>query len=44
MIVGCIALDFLKAFDVLYQKILLKKLALYGSDELTLSYSKMTYP
>ena len=38
MIVGCIALDCRKAFDVLSHKILLIKLALYGCDELTLSW------
>ena len=37
-LVGYVTLDFRKAFDVLSQDIILKNLALYGCDELTLSW------
>ena len=37
-LIGCLALDFRKAFDVLPHKILLSKLSLYGCDELSLSW------
>ena len=37
-LIGCVALDFRKAFDVLPHKILLSKLFLYGCDELSLSW------
>ena len=37
-LVGSVTLDFRKAFDVLSHDIILKKLALYGCDELTLSW------
>ena len=39
-IVGCITLDFRKAFDVLSHEILIKKLSLYGCDDLTLLWFK----
>ena len=37
-LVGSVTLDFRKAFDILSHDIILKKLALYGCDELTLSW------
>ena len=42
-VVGCITLDFRKAFDVLCHEILNKKLALYGCDHLTLSWFSSYY-
>jgi hypothetical protein len=37
-LVGCVTLDFKKAFDVLSHEIILKKLELYGCDKLVLSW------
>ena len=37
-LVGCITLDFRKAFDVLSHDILIQKLALYGCDDISLSW------
>ena len=37
-IVGCVTLDFKKAFDVLSHAILIKKLELYGCDRLSLHW------
>ena len=37
-IVGCVTLDFKKAFDVLSHDILIKKLELYGCDRLSLHW------
>ena len=37
-LVGCITLDFRKAFDVLSHEILMQKLALYGCDDISLSW------
>ena len=42
-VVGCITLDFRKAFDVSCHEILIKKLALYGCDHLTLSWFSSYY-
>ena len=37
-LVGCITLDFRKSFDVLSHEILIQKLALYGCDDISLSW------
>ena len=37
-VIGCVTLDFKKAFDILSHNIVLKKLGLYGCDEMSLSW------